>query len=169
MFERFTSRQGARDRITVVNSRQKPFRSGSIQHMVPVAPVWPKTFGPSVSLQLREVPREFRLQPSPPRPRSAHGVGNVWLIDEAVGRHCLHRARRQQPNIAVRSAVEKQLTDDRKFITACSASSRSSGAKPSQSISAHPVKPTRKHQFNLTYPFAQSLLRAPLPAPAQKP
>jgi hypothetical protein len=108
-----------------------------------------------------------------PRPRLAHGVGNVWLIDEAVGRHCLHRARRQQPNIAVRSAVrsavEKQLTDDRKFITACSASSRSSGAKPSQSISAPPVKSTRKHQFNLTYPFAQSLLRAPLPAPAQKP
>ena len=82
-----------------------------------------------------------------PRPRLAHGVGNVWLIDEAVGRHCLHRARRQQPNIAVRSAVEKQLTDDRKFITACSASSRSSGAKPSQRLLSN-----RRESTNLTLP-----------------
>ena len=65
MLERFTSRQGARDRIADVNSRQKPFRSGSIQHIVPVAPVWPNMFGPRVSPQLREVPLEFRLQPSP--------------------------------------------------------------------------------------------------------
>jgi len=39
MFERLTSRHGARERIALVKSRQKPLRSGSIQHMVPVAPV----------------------------------------------------------------------------------------------------------------------------------
>ena len=86
-----------------------------------------------------------------PRSRSPNGVGTVRLIDEAVGRHGLHRARRQQPNIAVRSAVrsavEKQLTDDRKFITACSASSRSSGAKPSQRLLS-----TRRESTNLTLP-----------------
>ena len=45
------------ERMAEVKRRQKPSRSGSIQHMVPVAPVWPKTLGPRTSPQLPVVPR----------------------------------------------------------------------------------------------------------------
>ena len=56
MFDSCTSLQGARLRMAEVNSRAKPSRSGSIQHMVPVAPVWPKARGLSSAPQLPEVP-----------------------------------------------------------------------------------------------------------------
>ena len=63
--ERWTSRQGAFERMALVSRMQKASRRRSIQHIVPVAPVWPNTSASSESPQLPEVPRWLSFHPRP--------------------------------------------------------------------------------------------------------